>query len=552
MPHRALLVALCFLLQLLPLASAHAAKDELVIGMTQFSTTLHPRIESMLAKTYVLAMTLRPVTAYDKDWNLVCMLCTELPTLENGLARLEDLPDGKKGVALTYTLQPKATWGDGKPVTSADVAFTVEAGKHGQSGFGDTELFKRIRTIDIKDDKTFIVHFDRVTFNYNAFALEPLPAHLEKPLFEQGAIDYRNRTLYDTAPATAGLYFGPYRITEVSRGAHVVLERNPTWYGPPPQFKRIILKTIENTAALEANLLSGGIDYIAGELGLSLDQGVAFEKRHQGKFDVSFKPGLVFEHMDVNLSSPLMADKRVRQALLYGLDREAMSRQLFDGRQPVALSNVNPLDWVYTADVKTYPYDPKAAAALLDAAGWTLQGAVRRNAAGEALVVELMTTAGNRSRELVEQVIQSQWKALGIETRIRNEPARVFFGETVTRRKFAHLALFAWMSAPESVPRTTLHSEGITTAANNWTGQNFTGYSNPRMDQLIDAIEVELDKGKRKALWAELQQIYAEDLPALPLYFRADPFLIPKWLKGIEPTGHQFVTTLWVEQWRAE
>jgi len=247
-----------------------------------------------------------------------------------------------------------------------------------------------------------------------------------------------------------------------------------------------------------------------------------------------------------------MADKRVRQALLYGLDREAMSRQLFDGRQPVALSNVNPLDWVYTADVKTYPYDPKAAAALLDAAGWTLQGAVRRNAAGEALVVELMTTAGNRSRELVEQVIQSQWKALGIETRIRNEPARVFFGETVTRRKFAHLALFAWMSAPESVPRTTLHSEGITTAANNWTGQNFTGYSNPRMDQLIDAIEVELDKGKRKALWAELQQIYAEDLPALPLYFRADPFLIPKWLKGIEPTGHQFVTTLWVEQWRAE
>lgn len=537
---------------LAPMRAAQAAKDELVIGITQYPTTLHPRIESMLAKSFVLGMTLRPVTVYDKDWKLVCLLCTELPTLENGLAKLEDLPDGRKGIAITYTLQPGATWGDGTPVTSADVAFTIDAGRNAQSGFGDVQVFKRISRVDIKDDKTFTVHFDRVTYDYNSLPLEPLPAHLEKPLFEQGASEYRNRTLYDTASVTPGLYFGPYRITEISRGSHVVLERNPTWYGPPPQFRRIVVRTIENTAALEANLLSGSIDYIAGELGLSLDQGVAFEKRHKAAFTISFKPGLVYEHMDVNLGSPQMADRRVRQALMYGLDRQAISKQLFDGRQPVAHSNVNPLDWVYTADVHQYPYDPKQAAALLDQTGWALRDGVRRNAQGEPFVVELMTTAGNRSRELVQQIIQSQWKALGIETRIRNEPARVFFGDTVTRRKFPHLALFAWMSAPESVPRTTLHSDNITSEANNWSGQNFTSYSNPRMDALIDAIEVELDKDKRKALWAELQQIYAEDLPALPLFFRADTYIVPKWLKGIEPTGHQYGTTLWVELWRAE
>jgi peptide/nickel transport system substrate-binding protein len=480
------------------------------------------------------------------------MLCTELPTLENGLAQLEDLPNGKKGVALTYTLQPKATWGDGTPVTAKDVAFTVEAGRNPQSGFGDTEVFKRILAVDITGEKTFVVHFDRVTFDYNALAIEPLPSHLEKPLFDQGATEYRTRTLYDTATTNAGLYFGPYRIVDVSRGAHIVMERNPTWYGPTPYFKRIVIKTIENTAALEANLLSGSIDYIAGEMGLSLDQGVAFEKRHPGQFNISYKPGLVFEHIDMNLSSPLLSDKRVRQALLYGLDRQAMSRQLFDGRQPVAESNVNPLDWVYSTDVPHYPYDPKAAAALLDQAGWTLQGAVRRNAKGEPLVLELMSTAGNRTRELIEQVIQSQWKALGIETRIRNEPARVFFGDSVTRRKFSHMALFAWIGSPESVPRTTLHSASIPSEANNWTGQNYTGYTSARMDQLIDAIETELDKGKRKVLWAEMQKLYAEDLPALPLFFRADVYILPKWLKGIEPTGHQFGTTLWVEQWRAE
>ncbi len=102
---------------------ARAARDELVIAMTQFPATFSPVIESMLAKAYVLAMTRRPLVTYDQRWELVCMLCTELPTIENGLARLEALPGGRTGMALTYTLQPGAMWGDGTPVTTRDVVF---------------------------------------------------------------------------------------------------------------------------------------------------------------------------------------------------------------------------------------------------------------------------------------------------------------------------------------------------------------------------------------------------------------------------------------------
>ena len=163
-----------------------------------------------------------------------------------------------------------------------------------------------------------------------------------------------------------------------------------------------------------------------------------------------------------------------------------------------------------------------------------------------------MTTAGSRSRELVQQVLQSQWRQVGIATRIRNEPARVYFGETVTKRKFKAFAMFAWLSAPENVPRLTLHSKHIPTAANNWSGQNYTSYKNPELDKLLDATELELDRKKSRLLWAKLQKIYAQDLPVIPLSFRADPFIIPKWLKGIRPTGHQDPTTLWVEHWRVE
>jgi len=90
------------------------------------------------------------------------------------------------------------------------------------------------------------------------------------------------------------------------------------------------------------------------------------------------------------------------------------------------------------------------------------------------------------------------------------------------------------------------------TAANNYAGQNVGGYRNPKMDALIDAIETELDRPKRKELWKQLQALYAEDLPDLPLTYRSDPFVLPVWLKGVEPTGHQYPTTLWVENWKAQ
>ncbi|MEE8444636.1 MAG: peptide ABC transporter substrate-binding protein [Alphaproteobacteria bacterium] len=544
-----------------PAGAKKRPRDELVIGITQFPSTFNPLIDSMLAKSYILAMTRRPMTVYDKDWKLVCLLCTELPTIENGRAVPEalppgaatDRPGGSKGIALRVTIHPEAKWGDGTPVSTRDVVFTWKVGRNPKSGVGNMEAFRRVLRIDVKDEKTFILHVDRITFDYNDLAgFDLLPAHLEEKPFAD-PVEYRNRTTFDRDPANRGLYFGPYRITKVVSGSHVVLERNPTWYGKKPFFRRIVVRVIQNTAALEANLRSGGVDYIAGELGLTLDQAVAFEKRNLGKYNVIYKAGLIYEHLDLNLDNPILKDRRVRQALILGIDRDAISRQLFDGRQPTAHSLVSPLDWIAWPDVPKYRYDPRRADALLDAAGWrTRRGGIRHNDKGERLTLSLMTTAGNRSRELVEQVLQSQWRQIGIDVRIRNEPARVFFGQTVTRRKFTGAAMFAWISSPENVPRTTLHSSHIPTKANNYSGQNYTGFRNAEMDGLIDRIEVELDRTKRRALWRRLQKIYATELPVIPLYFRANAYIVPKWLKGIEPTGHQYPSTLWVENWSAQ
>ncbi|HIJ39161.1 MAG TPA: peptide ABC transporter substrate-binding protein [Rhodospirillaceae bacterium] len=530
-----------------------ASPDQLVIGISQFPANFNPLINSMLAKSYILGLAVRPLTVYDKDWALVCMLCTRLPSLENGLAVAEKTPDGKNGVAITYAIRAEARWGDGVPVTSQDAVFTWQVGRHPQSGVSSSELFRRIQQVEVKDAKTFILHFDKLTFDYNAINdFQLLPAHLEAAAFTDPAA-YHLRSLYETEPTNPGLYNGPYRISEIARGQYVVLLPNPFWSGPKPAFARLVVKAIEASPAIEANLLSGDIDMVAGELGMSVDAALNFERRHRPEWRVTYKPGLVHEHITVNLDNPVLADRRVRQALLFGLNRPTLVQQLFGGHQAVSNGPVNPLDWCYDPKVKAYPFDPEQAGRLLDEAGWRRgSDGWRRNAEGRKLALELMTTAGNHNREVMELVIQQAWKKLGIDVTLRNQPARTFFGDTVLKHAFADLALFAWVSAPENVPRSSLQSEMVPTKANNYSGENVGGYRSPAMDRLIEAIEVALDREKRRGLWAELQALYAEDLPELPLTYRSDPFILPVWLQGVEPTGHQYPTTLWVENWRVE
>ncbi len=533
-------------------SSAYAGKEELVIGVGQFPTSFHPNIASHVVLSFIHGMTRRPFTVYDADWKLVCMLCTELPDFNKGTAREWTTADGKPGMATDYTIRENAAWGDGTPITTKDVLHTWKIGRNELSGVASAELYRRMEEVVAHDDHRFTIHWNKRTCDYksiNDFGI--VPAHLETAAVADPS-QYRTRNPYDTDTANPGLYFGPYRISRVEPGAYVVLEPNPTWWGEKPHFRRITVRTIENTAALEANLLSGEIDYIAGEDGVSLDQALTFEKRHGDRYKVVYKPSLFYEHIDINHDNPIVADVRVRQALLLAIDRKAISERLFEGKQPVADTSVNPLDAIYFDGVKKYPFDPGRARALLDAAGWqTLKNGIRHRADGTPLQLEIMTTSGNRTRELIEQVVQGNLRDVGVDLRIRNEPPRVLFGRTLRERRYDSLAMYAWFSAPENVPRTTLHSEEIPTAKNGFSGQNYVGYRNAAMDKVLDRIEVECAPESQTSLWREIQTLYAEDLPALPLYFRASAFVMPPWLTGITPTGHQYPSTLWVEQWQA-
>ncbi len=544
--------ALAVLLASTSLAHAQKTHDTLTIGIAQFPSSLQPDIDPEVVRSYAMGFVVRPITAFDKDWHNSCLLCTELPTLDNGLAKIEDRPDGTKGMAVTIKLKPGLQWGDGQPVTAKDIAFTWKLGTDPASGFSNNNPWGRAKSVDVVDDQTAVMHLDRVRADYNQWD-QILPEHIEAAVVakDNAAGAYINGTNYNRAPVNPGLYDGPYTITGYDSGNQIILEPNPHWNGTKPGFKRIVLRHIENTAALQANLLSGDVDMVAGEgVGLTIDQALALQKAHPTEFHYEFKPSLTYEHIDLKKENPLLADVRVRRALLMAMDRQTMVDRLFQGKQPVAATWVNPLGPNYDPAVPAVKYDPAGAKALLKEAGWTPgSDGICRNAAGDKLEFELGTTAGNRLRELQEQVLQSNFKNACVQIDIKNEPARTLFGDTLKHRSYTGMEMYGWTSNVTESPFRTLGTSQIPTQANNFGGANYPGFSDPKMDADIAAAEGELDPAKQKAIWADMQRIYADQVPVLPLFFRAEPHVTPTWLRGYEPTGQADMSSEWAENW---
>src|SRR5262249_48458720 len=145
---------------------------------------------------------------------------------------------------------------------------------------------------------------------------------------------------------------GPYVLSELKLGSHISFVPNPHFYGKAPKIKKIVFKVIPNTGTLEANLRSGTIDMIA-PLGLSFDQALAFEKRVKADklpFNLIFKEGITYEHIDLNMENPFLTDVKVRQALIHAINRDEISTALFEGKQKPALHNISPLDPGFTKD----------------------------------------------------------------------------------------------------------------------------------------------------------------------------------------------------------
>lgn len=532
-------------------AGSHAATDSLNIGIGAEFETLNPVIMSQAASRYMLYLAHRPLIVLTPDMQWKPEIIKEFPTLANKLVK-------KKGESLEMTIEilPDVQWGDGVPVTCKDIEFSVKVGKNINVSIPDREKFENISSvaIDKANAKKCTITFAKAKFDYFANMPELLPAHLEGPVFDKFSgkqQGYDQNSLYVKNPTNPGLYFGPYVISEVKLGSHVIFTPNPKYIGTPAKFKKIVIKLIPNTGTLEANLRSNSINMIASAGGFSVDQAVAFEKKVKSEnlpYQVVFEDGVIYAHVDFNLDNKILSDIKVRRALAHGLNKKEMIDSLLEGKGRVADHFVTEKDPWFTDKVQKYDFSTRTANKLLDEAGWKKGADGIRVKDGQKLSITIMAAGGVKLNDMIETYMQEQWRNIGVQLNIKNEPARVFFGETVRNRNF-DMALYSWVSIPENSPRSVLHSKSIPSAANAKAGQNYTGYKNKEVDSLIDKLELELDAKKRAEIGKKLLSIYATDIPVLPLYYRANNTVIPAGMKNYRLSGHLFYETLNVEDW---
>lgn len=539
----AILMGILVVVLVLTFTSKKGAKKtnkQLVVGIAQEPDSLDPILLEMAAAREIQGLLFEDILERDDQWILQPRLVQELPTLKNGL--LKPLPGNK--IQVTWRFKKGLKWSDGKELNVHDAIFAYHMVMDERIPVISRDAEKRIEKMEAPDDHTLVVTWKEPYAYAGISSHWILPKHILEPIYKSNPDKYKESP-FGRAP----IGNGPYQLEEWVSGSHLSFKPNEQWFGEKPRLEKIIYKILPNTNTLETNLLSGTIDAISPN-SISVDQGIDFENRHGTEFKILYRPALVWEHIDCNLDHWILKDKRVRQALLHGANRQKMNEILFKNRQQVSDSWLPPLHYGFNPKIKTYPYDPSKAKELLQDAGWIeTPGGTRVNSHGQKLRLTLMTTAGNHTREQIEQILQDDWRKIGIELEINNQPAKVFFGETMRQRKFEHLALYAWISDPISDGESLWTKENIPSEKNNWQGQNMPGWVNDESNEILHKIPVTLAEEARKEMLQRQQLIWTEELPVLPMFFRTDVAITHPALKNWKLTGMLTPITWNVEEW---
>ena len=514
-------------------AGAAPARDTVVIGTAQEPDSLG--IFTIMAVAGVIHNPLFGYIApFTDKWVRTPIMVEKLPTIKDGDWQL--LPNKKMRV--TWKLKRGFTWHDGKPVTGLDYVFSYQMVRNPRTPRVSRFIVNKVDNILIpnqNDPYSIVVQWNELwpfagalpygwNFVYPRHIL--LPAYLKSP-------EALERHPYWRAPVASG----PYRFVEWVPGSHITMEAYEKWPLGKPAIRRMVFRFILDSTVLQANQISS--DVHATEINNFGCTQIEQVERRNPAVQAHYREALTWERVDYNLDNEWLKDKRVRQAIAHALNRTALAEiSCAGGRQPVAHSWISPNHPAAHPSIKKYGYDVARARSLLAEAGFTPgPDGILRDGGGKRFEITIMTTAGNAVREQVQQVMKDQLKQVGIDLRIDNRPASVFLGPIVSRRQFPFLAMYGSLFSPELNEFDRFHTTMIPAEANAWQGNNRTGWRNAENDRVWEQLINELDDGKRIALFRRQQEIFAEELPSLPLYFRLSLTTNMKALRNIRPTG---------------
>lgn len=496
-------------------------KGTVTATFVQEPDNLNPMYTEMYFSAILRELYLKPAWNFDENAKPVPVLVKEIPSSANGGLSA----DGK---TVTLKLREDIKWSDGEKLTSADFVFTYDmimSDKNVPLSRYPYEDY--VASVTAPDDYTVVVTFSEPFAAWlTRIFTYILPEHVLAPVFEaDGTID---NAAWNRNPTVT---LGPFVLSQWETGSHLAFTANPAWI-QPPKIEQFFVRIVPDDAAQEASIIAGDTDF---GIFLSSDQIEKLEAGGKVKV-VAVASGYDeawFLNINPETAHPAMLDVNVRKAIALATDRFSIVNDLL-------VASINPVNvtfWDTTppygnlGGLEPYPYDPEGAKKLLDDAGWKdSDGDGIRDKEIDGKKVDLVLRYITNQRELrknVQAVVEQQWKLVGIGVELVNYSSDVYwngFNDDGPQAQGLY-EVAEYSSVPGGFPDPDSSGWKCDQIANadNPDGENWQGYCNPKIDELMDLQAVTLDPAKRAEIFKEIQQIMYDDV--IYIGFWKDPDL---------------------------
>ncbi|HTJ28314.1 MAG TPA: peptide ABC transporter substrate-binding protein [Candidatus Limnocylindria bacterium] len=459
-------------------------------------------------------------------------LATEVPTTQNGGI-------SKDGLTITYHLHSGVRWQDGVPFTSKDVKFSWQAMMNDANNVNERVGYEDVASVDTPNDTTVVFHLKRkfAPFINTVFAESDspvciIPEHLLAKYPDLNHVPFNQQPIGT----------GPFKVARWVRGDHIELVANDDYFRGKPKLRSIIVREIPDENTSVNALRSHDVDWI-----FQASPDLYSQLKAMPGIDVRLEEMPQTLPLYVNTSRPPLDDLRVRRAIAYAIDRQALVDKNTGGSAEVSWADQPRYSWAYEPNVMHYPHDIAKAKALLIQAGWTPgpDGIMRKN--GQPLSLQLSYNVENVTRRQVSVQLQAMLRQAGIDVQIKAYPANLIFatygqGGIMTNGKY-DLAVVGWIAGYDpddhslftcdQIPRPS-HPDGV----------NYTRYCNKEMDAAQTAALSSYDQAARKPAYSAIQKLLARDVPEIYLW-------IPRQIQPINPAFKGFAPNPVNEAWNA-
>lgn len=511
-------------------SSSGEAKDTIVYSMnTAPEGIFNPLISNVNIDKYVTSVVYASLMTVNDKGEQEPYLATE--------SKVSD--DMKK---ITYTLSDKAVWHDGKKVTANDVAYTFKAmadPNYTGGYYGDVQAVKGaeayhngeaedIEGIKVIDDKTIEIEFEKVYAPgvTNLGNVEIIPEHIWSKV-DPG--EWTKQTELLNNPVGCG----PYKLTEYKTGSHVKFEAATDFFGGEVKTPNLVFKAI-NADTTQAEFKGGNVDIANVE---SLRQADIDALTSEGLKTVSYD-NYMFTYMGFNLRKESLKDVKVRQAIMYAIDRQSILDNIVEGRGSIVNAPLLPSSWAYPeeSELEQYKYDVEKAKSLLKEAGWEDKDGdgIVENANGEKLELTIDCQNDHEVRQKTATAIQESLKAAGIAVEIDTMEYSALMDKAVANHDF-DLYMMGNTLSLDPDPKPMWASTAISNEPG-VIGYNIVAYNNPETDKLIEEGNATLDQNERKSIYGEFAKILNRDVPEAYLFCQNVERVYNPGLEGYKPS----------------